>query len=128
MSRRKATSSRRKASTSARGDTYLQLDRISGSSDLEVQAFYDKVYAEEFEKYEAWLEANATSDGQCLRVAAGEADKEFMKALDRVHARAGYRFIHLLSPRMQKRLREVYPQPPQKDGNEGQSFTFDMAG
>jgi hypothetical protein len=32
--------------------------------------------------------------------------------MDRVHARAGYRFIHLLSPVMQERLRQVYPLPP----------------
>jgi hypothetical protein len=104
-------------STSARGDTYLQLDRISGSNDPEVQSYYDKVYREEFGKYKIWLAMHTSPDGRSLNASRAEADKEFMAAMHRVHARAGYRFIHLLSPVMQKRLREVYPRPPFEGGS-----------
>jgi hypothetical protein len=93
-------------------DAYLQLDAISGSKDPEVHAFYEKAHKEEFAVYFDWLERHSSADGCGLLVPSSEAAREFKRAMDRVHMRAGYRFIHLLPPVMQKRLREVYPPPP----------------
>lgn len=104
--------SSRKRRTVAHADSYLQLDAISGSRDPEVQAFYARAHEEEFNKYFDWLERHASADGSGLTVPAELAQAEFQKAMDRVHARAGYRFIHLLPPLMRQRLREVYPLPP----------------
>jgi hypothetical protein len=90
----------------------LYLDRIYGSKDPKVRKYYEQVHQEEFAKYFAWLETVSTPDGCNLLVPSSEVAKQFQAAMDRVHARAGYRFIHLLSPVMQERLRQVYPLPP----------------
>ena len=98
-------------------DTYLQLDAISGSKAPKVHAFYEKAHREEFAVYFDWLERHSSADGCTLLASSAEAAGEFKKAMDRVHMRAGYRFIHLLSPLMQQRLREVFPQLPHGGGN-----------
>ncbi|MDR2744414.1 MAG: hypothetical protein LBB66_04370 [Desulfovibrio sp.] len=113
----KKRAGRSQGNTPAKDDTYLQLDRISGSKDPEVEKYYDKVYEEEFAKYFDWLDAHSTPDGRNLRddVPGGESARQHKMAMDRVHARVGHRFIHLLSPLMQQRFREDFPIPPDEN-------------
>lgn len=132
MKSRKPTKKRsRTRAESCSGDTYLQLDAISGSKNPEVKAFYALAHEEEFAKYDAWLEENSNSEGTQMLVPTSRVQEEFQKAMDRVNARAGYRFIHMLSPVMQQRLREVFPmqQFPGCDcGSQSTALSIGMAG
>lgn len=113
MKQRKPTKKRsRAAECCAEEDSYLQLDAISGSKNPEVIAFYAQAHEEEFARYDAWLEKNSTADGMRMLVPTSRVQEEFQKTMDRVNARAGYKFIHMLPPIMQQRLREVFPMPP----------------
>ncbi|MDR2744412.1 MAG: hypothetical protein LBB66_04360 [Desulfovibrio sp.] len=103
-------------------DSNLRLDAISGSKNPEVRAFYAQAHEEEFSRYYDWLDQHSSADGRTLLVPAKEAAEEFQRAMERVHARAGYRYIHLLSPVMQKRLRDVYPLPPSPGGGNASSL------
>lgn len=132
MKSRKPTKkrSRTRAESSSR-DTYLQLDAISGSEDPEVKAFYMIAHEEEFAKYDAWLEENSNAEGTQMLVPTSRVQEEFQKAMDRVNARAGYRFIHMLSPVMQQRLREVFPlplYPGSSCGSQPTALSLGMAG
>jgi hypothetical protein len=93
-------------------DSYLQLDAIFDARDRKVFAFFERAREEEFAKFFNWLRLHSSADGCVLLVPDNEAVREFQRAMDRVHARVGYRFMHLLSPLMQQRLREVFPPPP----------------
>ena len=132
MKSRKPTKKRsRTRAESCSGDTYLQLDAISGSEDPEVKAFYMIAHEEEFAKYDAWLEENSNAEGTQMLVPTSRVQEEFQKAMDRVNARAGYRFIHMLSPVMQQRLREVFPLPLYSGsscGSQPTALSLGMAG
>lgn len=131
MKHRKPTKKRSRAAESCAEDSYLQLDAISGSKNPEVIAFYAQAHEEEFARYDAWLEENSTADGMRMLVPTSRVQEEFQKAMDRVHARAGYKFIHMLPPIMQQRLREVYPMPPYPGcgcGSQSTPLSLGMAG
>jgi hypothetical protein len=116
---------KRSKRTSA-ADTRLRLDAIFGSKNPAVSAFFERACEEETAVYIDWLDKHSSADGCTLLVPAKEAAREYQKVMDRVNARAGYRFIHMLSPVMRRKLREVYPLPPRSRC--GGASAFGMTG
>lgn len=107
---KKKARKKRKSGQQADREPWLQLDAIRGP---EADAFYRQAQDEEFAKYSAWVDAHCNAKGTELTSATEEECRaQYEAARERVYMRLGYRFIHMLPPVQQQRLRETYPDPP----------------
>lgn len=72
----------------------------------EADAFWREVSEEEAELRYGWMKANGVTPG------SPEGEKAFRAYVDRTDARVAWEFFDKLSPRIQKLVRELYPEPP----------------